>query len=102
MRAKHDAGWLSLDSDFNGVNSLTGSSESSCGGNWVGPAFRPWLRARNFILRVWRAHREGDDKKTHREETTMDINEKLDALRSGHLSRRDFNKTLSASGSRST
>ena len=28
----------------------------------------------------------------------MDINKKLDALRSGHLSRRDFNKTLSALG----
>ncbi len=28
----------------------------------------------------------------------MDINEKLDALRSGHLSRRDFNKMLSAAG----
>ncbi len=28
----------------------------------------------------------------------MDINKKLDALRSGHLSRRDFNKTLAAVG----
>ncbi len=28
----------------------------------------------------------------------MDINEKLDSLRSGHLSRRDFNKTLAAAG----
>jgi spermidine/putrescine transport system substrate-binding protein len=29
---------------------------------------------------------------------TMDIKEKLDAFRSGHLSRRDFNKTLAAVG----
>ncbi len=28
----------------------------------------------------------------------MEINKKLDALRSGHLSRRDFNKTLAAVG----
>ena len=37
-------------------------------------------------------------KKTHREKVTMDIKEKLDALRSGDLSRRAFNTALSAVG----
>ncbi len=41
---------------------------------------------------------ERDDENTHREKVTMDIKEKLDAFRSGDLSRRDFNTALSAVG----
>ena len=41
---------------------------------------------------------ERDDGYTHREKMTMDIKEKIDALRSGELSRRDFNTALSAVG----
>jgi spermidine/putrescine transport system substrate-binding protein len=37
-------------------------------------------------------------KKKRREKITMEINEKLDAFRSGRLSRRDFNKALAAVG----
>ena len=41
---------------------------------------------------------ERDDENAHREKVTMDIKKKIEALRSGDLSRRDFNTALSAVG----
>ncbi len=56
------------------------------------------VACKEFFPQVRRVRTGGMSKKTRREEMTMDINEKLDAVRSGHLSRRDFNKALAAVG----